>query len=158
MDSLYRLSPDPHISLRGNQQLRLGRYLQDQPGMMAACYLSVMFGTGLFTYSEFLFRMILNLVRRIGTGSWPVIDAIISRSNQSDFILGSGYVIVLHYKYRNADQRFGGTYKKPFIYPNYAKAYLNRFPGGTKFPVRVNPKETSRSIPDNPKVVFIKVI
>jgi hypothetical protein len=124
---------------------------------MAACYLFVMFGTGLFTYFEFLFRTILNLVRGIGTGGWPVIDATISRSDQSDFVLGSGHVIVLRYKYRNADQRFEGIYKKPFIYPNYAEAYLNRFPGGTKFPVRVNPKESSRSVPDNPKVVFIKV-
>lgn len=116
-----------------------------------------MFGTGLFAYVEFSLRTVLNLIRRIGTGRWPVIDAIISRSDQCDFTWGLGYVIVLHYKYRNADQRFEGVYKQPFIYPNYARAYLNRFPGGTKLPVRVDPAEASRSIPDNPKVVFIKV-
>lgn len=71
--------------------------------------------------------------------------------------MGSGYVIALRYKYRNADQRFEGIYKEPFIFPNYAKAYLDRFPCGTKIPVRINPKGTSLSVPDNPKIVFIKV-
>jgi hypothetical protein len=113
-----------------------------------------MFGTGVFTYAEFLLRKILNLSRRIGTGDWPVTDAIISRSDQSQFVLGSGYVIALRYKYRNADQRSEGIYKEPYIYPNYAAAYLGRFPGGTKLPVRVNPKEISRSIPDDPRVDF----
>ena len=84
-------------------------------------------------------------------------DATISRSEQRDFILGFGRVVVLRYKYRNADQRFEGVYEEPFYYDNYATAYLNRFPGGTSFPVRINPKNAARSVADHPKVVFIKV-
>jgi len=124
---------------------------------MAEWYPSGMWGTGLFTLIEIVVRTAINLVRRIGTSGWPVIDAIISRSEQSDLILGFGRVVVLRYKYRNANQRFEGVYREPFYYPNYATAYLSRFPGGTTIPVRVNPKDASRSVPDNPKVVFIKV-
>jgi hypothetical protein len=116
-----------------------------------------MWGTGLFTLIELVIRTVINLVRRIGTSGWPVIDATISRSEQRDFISGLGRVVVLRYKYRNADQRFEGVYGEPFYYDNYATAYLNRFPGGTIFAVRVNPKNASRSVPDCPKVVFIKV-
>jgi hypothetical protein len=116
-----------------------------------------MYGTGLFTLIEIVIRTVINMVRRIGTSGWPVINAIISRSEQQDFILGFGRVVVLRYKYRNGDQRFEGVYREPFYYNNYATAYLNRFPGGTSFPVRVDPKDGSRSVPDDPKVVFIKV-
>ena len=91
-------------------------------------------------------------------GAWPVIDAIISKSEKRDFVLGTfGRVIILHYKYRSAGQRYEGVYREPFYFDNYATAYLNRFPGGTTLPVRVNPKNFSRSFPDNPKVEFIKV-
>jgi hypothetical protein len=116
-----------------------------------------MYGTGLFTFIELVIRTAINLVRRIGTSRWPVIDAIISRSEQRGFTFGFGRVVVLRYKYRNADQRFEGVYREPFYFNNYATAYLNRFPGGTAFPVRVNPKDGTRSVPDDPKVVFIKV-
>lgn len=114
-------------------------------------------GTGLFTFIELVIRLAINLVRRIGTGDWPVIDAIISRSEQGDFIGGFGRVVILRYKYRNANERFEGVYREPFYFDNYATAYLNRFPGGTTFPIRVDPKDFSRSVPDNPKVDFIKV-
>ena len=54
--------------------------------------------------------------------------------------------------------RYEGTHKEPFMsFNNYAKAYLNRFPGGSEFPVRINPKDPSESIPANRKIVFTKV-
>ena len=117
-----------------------------------------MWGTGPLVLIKLLFRTIFNLARRAGTGGWPVIDAIISKSEKGDFILGTfGRVIILHYKYRNAGHRYEGVYREPFYFDNYATAYINRFPGGTTLPVRVNPKNFSRSVPDNPKVEFIKV-
>jgi len=66
-------------------------------------------------------------------------------------------VIVIHYRYRNAEMRYEGTHKEPFFFDNYAEAYLRRFPGGSEFPVRVNPKDPSCSIPANRKIVFTKV-
>jgi hypothetical protein len=114
-----------------------------------------MFGTGIFTFIEFFFRTIVNLIRGIGTSNWPVVTAIVSKSERRG---SGGYtVIVIHYKYRNADMRCEGTHKEPFIFANYAKAYLRRFPGGSEFPVRVDPEDLSCSIPANRKIVFTRV-
>lgn len=118
------------------------------------CYLS---SVGLFTYTEFLIRTIVNFVRRIGTSGWPAITGIISKSEQKKFIFGFGDVIVIHYKYRNADKRFEGVHKEPFIFDNCAKAYLHRFPGGDDISVCVSPKNPSRSILANPDVEFIRI-
>jgi hypothetical protein len=47
--------------------------------------------------------------------------------------------------------------KEPFLFDNYADAYLRRFPGGAEFPVRVNPSDPSKSIPEDRKIVFTRV-
>ena len=105
---------------------------------------------------EFFCRTIVNLIRRIGTSSWPVVTAIVSKSEKRDSGIGCT-VIIIHYKYRNADLRSEGTHKEPFLFDNYAQAYLRRFPGGSEFPVRVNPKDPSKSIPADRKIVFTRV-
>ena len=107
-------------------------------------------------YIEFFFRTILNLVRRLGTSGWPVVTAIVSKSERREPGMGCT-VIAIHYKYRNADMRGEGTHKEPFLFDNYAEAYLRRFPGGSEFPVRVNPKDPSHSIPANRKIVFTQI-
>jgi len=107
-------------------------------------------------FVEFYFRTVVNLVRRIGTSNWPVVTAIVSKSEGREPAIGC-IVIVIHYKYRNADMRCEGTHKEPFIFANYAEAYLNRFPGGSEFSVRVNPKDPAQSIPANRKIVFTRV-
>jgi len=96
-------------------------------------------------FIEFFFRMVVNLIRRIGTSKWPVVTAIVSKSERRDTGMGCT-VIILHYKYRSADMRLEGTHKEPFISDNYATAYLRRFPGGSEFPVRINPKNRAESI------------
>ena len=106
---------------------------------------------------EFFFRMSVNLLQRIGTSKWPVVTAIVSKSEKRDSAMGCT-VIVIQYKYRNADMRYEGTHKEPFMsFDNYAEAYLRRFPGGSEFPVRVNPKDPSCSIPAERKIVFTRV-
>jgi len=115
-----------------------------------------MAGTGIFTFIRFSFWTILNLFRRIGSSEWPILTAIVSKSEKPDFGWGCT-VIVIQYKYRNAEMRYEGTHKEPFFFDNYAEAYLNRFPGGSEFPVRVNPKDPSHSIPADRKIVFIRV-
>jgi|ERR1035437_398085 hypothetical protein len=107
---------------------------------------------------EFFFRMSVNLLQRIGTSKWPVVTAIVSNSEKRPYPGLGCTVIVIHYKYRNAEMRYEGTHKEPFMsFDNYAEAYLNRFPGGSEFPVRINPKDPSESIPANRKIVFTKV-
>lgn len=66
------------------------------------------------------------------------------------------YLVVIHYKYRNADKRYEGSFKQPLVFKNYAEAYLRRYPGGSEFPVRVSPKHPSHSIAVEGKINFIK--
>jgi hypothetical protein len=115
-----------------------------------------MFGTGIFSFIGFFFWTIVNLIRRIGAGNWPVSTAIVSKSERRNPFMEC-YVIVIHYKYRNAEMRGEGTHKEPFFFLNYAEAYMRRYPGGSEFPVRVNPKSFSRSVPAERKITFTRV-
>lgn len=107
-------------------------------------------------FYEFTLRVGLNLARRIGSGRWPKQAAIVVRAEANDSYWGC-IVITVRYKYRNADGRFEGTHRKPFIFSNYAETYLRRFPGGSEFPVRIDPEHPARSIPANWKVGFVRV-
>ena len=115
-----------------------------------------MWGTGLSAYIEFVLRVAIKFARRIGTSDWPVIDAIVVSSKLDEAFSGC-ILVTIHYKYRNADQRFEGSYKQPFIFRNYAEAYLRRYPGGSELPIIGSPKQPSYSIPVEGKIEFIKV-
>jgi hypothetical protein len=112
--------------------------------------------TGLIRFIEFFVRVAIKFARRIGTGDWPTIDAIVISSKLDQAFSGCDLVII-HYKYRSADKRFERTYKQPFMFRNYAEAYLHRYPGGSGFPVSVSPKHPSYSIPVEGKIDFIRV-
>jgi hypothetical protein len=107
-------------------------------------------------FIEFFIRVSIKFVQRIGTSDWPVIDATVVSSKLDEAFTGC-LLVIIHYKFRNADERFEGTYKQPFIYRNYAEAYLRRYPGGSKFPIITSPKHPSHSIPVEGKIDFIKV-
>jgi hypothetical protein len=115
-----------------------------------------MWGTGLFRLIEFFIRGAIKFARRIGTSDWPVIDAIVVSSKLDEAFSGC-ILVTIHYKYRNAEKRFEGTFKQPFIFRNYAEAYLRRYPGGSEFPVIASPKHPSYSIPAEGKIDFIRV-
>ena len=102
-------------------------------------------GFGIEVFVEYFFREAEFRVKRLAASRWPVVDAIVIESKVRDSVMGCR-VIVIRYRYRNSDERFEGTHKEPFFFDNYAAAYLNRFPGGSAFPVRVNPKDHSKSI------------
>jgi hypothetical protein len=105
---------------------------------------------------EFFFRMSVNLLQRIGTSKWPVVTAIVSESERREPGMGCT-VVVIRYRYRNMDTRCEGVHKEPFFFDNYANAYLRRFPAGSEFAVRVNPKDPSYSIPAEGEIDFITV-
>jgi hypothetical protein len=111
---------------------------------------------GFDTYLEFFVRVAIKFARRIGTSDWPAFTAIVASSERKTSFTGC-YLVIIHHKYRNADRRFEGTYKQPFINRNYADAYLRRYPGGSEFPVIVSPKHPSYSIPVEGKIDFIRV-
>jgi hypothetical protein len=112
--------------------------------------------TGWSKFVEFSLREAIKFARRIGTSDWPVYNAIVVSSKLDECFTGC-ILVIIHYKYRNAEGRFEGTYKQPFIFDNYANAYLLRYPGGSEFPVRVSPQKNTYSIPAEGKLVFTRV-
>ncbi len=76
-------------------------------------------------YIEFFIRVLWNLARRVGGSNWPVGTATVSTSELRRSFWGC-IVVAVHYKYRNADKRFEGIHEQPFIFDNYAEAYLRR--------------------------------
>lgn len=107
-------------------------------------------------FIEFFFRAIANLARRIGSDHWPICRAIVSKSELHKSFWGC-IVVAVHYEYRNAGERFEGSHRQPFIFDNYAQAYLRRHPGGSEFPIRISPKHSSHSIPENWRTHFVRV-
>lgn len=105
-------------------------------------------GTGLGRLIEFFMREMVNLARRTGSSRWPISTGIVFKSEARESFWGC-YVVSVHYRYRSANSRFEGIHKQPFVYPNYANAYLRRFPGGSEFVVRIDPKHQSHSVPEN---------
>jgi hypothetical protein len=111
---------------------------------------------GLDRLIEFFLRLAFKFARRIGTSDWPVYKAVVI-SSKLDFGFTNCLLVIIHYKYRNADRRYEGTYKQPFVNRNYAEAYLRRYPGGSEFPVIVSPHRPSWSIPVEGTIEFMKV-
>jgi hypothetical protein len=107
-------------------------------------------------YIEFFVRLAIKFARRIGTSGWSLLNAIVVSSVRESSFTGC-ILVVIHYKYRNADQRFDGTFKQPFVNDNFADAYLRRHPGGSAFPVLVSPHNSSCSIPEEGRIVFTRV-
>jgi hypothetical protein len=106
---------------------------------------------------EFFLRLAIKFARRIGTSDWPTYKSVVI-SSKLDFGFTSCLLVTIHYKYRNADRRYEGTFKQRFVNRNYAEAYLRRYPGGSEFPVIVSPYHPSWSIPVEGKIEFIKIV
>lgn len=113
-----------------------------------------MFGGEL--YIEFFVRLVIKFAQRIGTDSWPVSNAVVVSSELKRSWTGCT-LVVISYRYRNADSRFDGKFTQPFIFDNYANAYLRRYPGGSDFPVLVSPGSPLSAIPAEGRIAFIRV-
>jgi len=96
-------------------------------------------------YLEFFFRTVVIWFRRLAASDWPVRNAIVAESEFRKPGMGCR-VVVIRYRYRNAGEHYDGIHKQPFLFDNYASAYLRRFPGGSEFPIRINPKNPLDSI------------
>jgi hypothetical protein len=97
-------------------------------------------------YVEFFFRSILNLWRGAVSSHWlPVTATIISSNSRAN---GMGcYVVKVEYRYKLLGERYTGVHKEPFLSRNYRDDYLRHSPGGSKYPIRVNPGDCSKSVP-----------
>jgi len=75
-----------------------------------------------------------------------MVSGIIVRCHFEKCGFGGDYV-VLQCKYKADWERFQGVIKKPYIYPNYADAFIRHHTTGSELSIHVDPKHPARSFP-----------
>jgi hypothetical protein len=94
----------------------------------------------------FLVRWIVNYWRNVVSRQWPVASGTVVRCHFETHGFAGDYV-VLHYKYKVDWERFHGVVDKPYIYPNYAEAFVRHHPADSELRIRVHPKDRTQSFP-----------
>ena len=107
-------------------------------------------------YVEFLVRIIIKFVRRLGTRDWRSFSGTVISSELKRSWTGC-LIVEIRCRYRNADKRFEGTFKQPFVNRNYANAFHQRYPGGSELAVLVSPNDPSRFICAEGIIEFTKL-
>ena len=105
-----------------------------------------MAGLVLDIFVGFILRWLVIAWRNVESLDWPTVSGTIVRCYFEKRGYGGDYV-VLQYKYKSNWERFHGEIRKPFIYPNYADAFVRHHPVDSEIAVRVSPKESARSFP-----------
>lgn len=97
-------------------------------------------------YIGFLVRWLVLVWRKMESSKWPTVSGTIISCHFEEHGYGGDYV-VLRYKYKSDWERFQGVIRKPFIYDNYADAFVRHHPEDSELRVRVDPKNPTRSFP-----------
>jgi hypothetical protein len=97
-------------------------------------------------YLGFILRWMVILWRKAGSHQWPAVAGTVVRCHFEKHGYGGDYV-VLQYKYKVDLERFHGSLKRPYIYPNYADAFVRHHPADMELRVHVNPQIPAQSFP-----------
>jgi hypothetical protein len=97
-------------------------------------------------YVAFIVRWVIIYWREARSHGWPTVTGIVVRCHLERPGFGCDYV-VLHYKYKVKFERYQGLIKKPYIYDNYAEAYVRSFPADSELKIHVDPNVPTRSFP-----------
>jgi hypothetical protein len=89
-------------------------------------------------FVEYLFRVIACMIKRRGSGAWPVAQATITSSTCPKAMYGCD-VAEVYYTYRVDGELYTGVNEKPFIYHHSGQNYVSNFAPGREFTVRVKP-------------------
>ena len=98
-------------------------------------------------YIGFVVRWMIILWRGVGSRKWPTVSGTIVRCRFEKPGYGGNYV-VLEYKYKVDWERFHGVIMKPYMYPNYADAFVRHHPPDMELKIRTDPKKPARSFPE----------
>ena len=96
-------------------------------------------------YIEYFYRLMVRMIKRRGSNTWPLVKATVTSSSCP----GAGYgcdVAEIYYKYRVDGELYTGVNEKPFIIHNTGENYVSRFAPGTEFTVRVKAEDVAISV------------
>lgn len=94
----------------------------------------------------FLVRWLVILWRKAQSHDWPTVPGRVVRSHFEQPGYGGSYVEV-RFKYKIDGERYQGILRKPFIFENYADAFVRHHPADSELRVHVDPKDPARSFP-----------
>jgi len=97
-------------------------------------------------YIGFIVRWMIILWCEADGRQWPTVAGTVVRCHFEKQTFGGDYV-VLQYKYKVDGERFQGVVNKPYIYPNYADAFVRHHPADMELRIHVDPKAPARSFP-----------
>jgi|ERR1035438_648604 hypothetical protein len=97
-------------------------------------------------YVAFIVRWIIIYWRNARSHGWPTVTGSVVRCRLERPGYGCDYV-VLEYKYKMNFERYHGSIKKPYIYENYAEAYVRHLLADRELGIRVDPNDPNRSVP-----------
>ena len=89
-------------------------------------FLTHMGGWFVDIFVEYLFRVIARMIKRRGSGAWPV-------------AIYGGAAAEVYYTYRVDGELYTGVNEKPFISHDSGGNYVSNFAPGREFTVRVKP-------------------
>ena len=96
-------------------------------------------------FAEWIFRVVVRLLREFGTGSWSVSQAQVTGAFCPEVRYGCEKAEV-NYTYSLGEKTYKGTNVKPFVKSNSASKYAAQFPKRRKISVRVKPSDPSFSV------------
>jgi hypothetical protein len=89
-------------------------------------------------FVEWLVRMVVKIVRRINSHSWPIVGAVVTAAVYSRAGYGCD-TTDLHFDYSFEGQDFSGLHEEPFIMGARAKDFALDYAVGAIINVRVKP-------------------
>jgi hypothetical protein len=97
-------------------------------------------------YIGFIIRWGNVLWRKVQSRQWPTAFGRVIRCHFEKQGHGGSYV-VLQYRYKVDSEWLSGVLKKPYIYPNYADAFVRHHPADMELKIRINPQLPEQSYP-----------
>ena len=94
----------------------------------------------------FVVRWLIILWRKKVSRNWPTLKGTVARCKFEKHGYGGDYV-VLEYRYTVESGDFQGVIKKPYLYSNFAEAFVRHYPVDRELRIRVNPAKPTQTFP-----------
>ncbi|MGD0729793.1 MAG: DUF3592 domain-containing protein [Terracidiphilus sp.] len=97
-------------------------------------------------YIGFVVRRVIILWRKANSRQWPAVSGRVVHCQFEEPGYGGDYA-VLQYEYKLDSKLYQGVLKRPYIYPNYADAFVRHHPADMELRIHVNPRNSAQSFP-----------
>jgi hypothetical protein len=97
-------------------------------------------------YIGFFVRWVILSWRSAMSRKWSTVTGTVISCHFEEPGYGGDFV-VLRYKYKVNLERYQGEIRKPYMYSNYANAFVRHHAGGNALMVRSNPENPQQSFP-----------